>query len=46
MTQLRQFHLQFAFEAPRSLRENIQNQACSIEHPALQFALEISFLAR
>ena len=44
--ELRQLHLQLALEGLRTLREDIQYQSGTIEHPALQFAFEIALLRR
>jgi hypothetical protein len=46
ITQLSQFNLQFPFMSSGSLSKNIQNQAGSIEDPALQGSLQISLLKR
>ncbi len=45
MAQLRQLHLQFAFETAGALGENIQNQSGAIHHPALQEGFQIALLA-
>ena len=44
--ELRELDLQLAFEAARALCENIQDQACPVEHAAIEFAFEVAFLAR
>jgi hypothetical protein len=44
--QLREFHLEFAFEAPRTLGENIEDKSTTIQYPTLQQCLEIAFLGR
>jgi hypothetical protein len=44
--QLRELDLQLAFEAPGTLREDIEDQPCTVQYPALEFALEVAFLAR
>ncbi len=44
MPELCQLDLQLAFETARTLRENIEYQAGSIEHAALEFPLEIALL--
>jgi hypothetical protein len=46
MAQLRQFHLELAFEAARPLGEDIQNQASAIHHAALQEGFQVALLAR
>jgi hypothetical protein len=46
MPELRKLDLQFALEAARALRKDIENQARSVEDAAAQFLLEIAFLAR
>ena len=46
VTQLRQFDLQLAFKSARTLRENIKNQADTIQHPTFQPPLQIAFLRR
>jgi len=46
MRKLRQFDLQFALEAARALREDIENQAISVQHPPVGEFLEITLLAR
>ncbi len=43
--QLREFDLQLAFERARALRKDVEDQAAAVEHAALQFLLEIAFLA-
>jgi len=45
MAQLRQLHLQLAFETARPLGKDIQDQAGTIQNPALQQRLQIAFLA-
>ena len=42
--QLRQFHLQLAFAAPRMTGENIQNQLRAVDHPAFRGFLDVSLL--
>ena len=44
--QLRQFHLELAFEAARALRKDVENQAVAIEHAPADVLLEIALLAR
>jgi hypothetical protein len=44
--QLRQLDLQFALEAARTLRENIENQAAAIQYPPPRQLLEVAFLTR
>ena len=46
MVKLRQFHLQFALKAARTLRKNIENQAGAVDHPALQALFQIALLHR
>ena len=46
MAQLRELDLQLAFEAPRALRENVENEAGTIEDATLQKRFEITFLTR
>ena len=43
--ELRELDLQLAFEAARALREDVEDQAAAIEHAALEFLLEVAFLA-
>ena len=45
MLQLRQFNLQFTLVGTRPLGENIQNQTRAVQHPALQFLLQVALLA-
>ena len=45
VSQLRKLHLQLALETAGTLRKNIQNQAAAIQHPAIQAAFQVSFLA-
>ena len=44
MSHLRQFHLEFPFAGARSLREDIENERCSIEDLALEQFLEVAGL--
>jgi hypothetical protein len=44
--QLREFNLQFALEASRTLRKNIQNQTVTIQYSTAGEFLEIALLAR
>ena len=44
MFQLRQFDLQLALGALRSLREDVEDQAHAIDDAAVQRALEIALL--
>ena len=44
MPQLRQLHLELAFEAACSLRENIENHAGTVNDPAVETFLEIALL--
>ena len=44
MLQLRELHLELAFEGARTLREDVQDQCSPIENPALDMAFEIAFL--
>ena len=44
--QLRELDFELAFEAAGALRENIENQAVSIEHAAAGELLEVALLAR
>ena len=46
MSVLCQLHLQLAFEAAGTLREDIQDQAGAIQHPATQEFFQVAFLAR
>jgi len=44
--QLRQFHLELALEAARTLGEDVEDQAVTIEYAPLDELLEIAFLTR
>jgi hypothetical protein len=44
--QLRQLNFELALVAPRTLREDIEDEAIAIEHAALDQLLEIALLAR
>ena len=44
--QLRELDFELAFEAAGALRENIENQAVSIEHPAACQLLQVALLTR
>jgi hypothetical protein len=46
MTQLRELDLKLTFEAARALREDIQDQARSIENTALQERFQVALLTR
>ncbi|MPN46031.1 hypothetical protein SDC9_193610 [bioreactor metagenome] len=46
MFELRQFDLQLALGARRAQREDVEDQAVAIDHPAVQVALEITLLHR
>ncbi len=46
VAQLRQFHLQLAFVAVRTLGEDVQDQAGAVDHPALQELLQVALLRR
>ena len=46
MRQLREFDLQLAFEAPRPLRKNIQNQSITVRDSTICEFFQIAFLAR
>jgi hypothetical protein len=46
MLQLRELHLQLAFVAARTLREDVQNQADTIDYAARELFLEVTLLAR
>ncbi len=43
--QLRQLYLQLTLVAARALREDVEDQPGAIEHAALEFGLEVPFLA-
>jgi hypothetical protein len=45
MFQLGELDLQLAFETARALRENVQDEARTIQHATPEFFLEVSFLA-
>ena len=45
MLQLGKLHLQLALVGTGALGENIENQPGAIHHPALQFLLQVAFLA-
>ena len=44
MMKLGEFYLEFALEAPRSLGENIENQAGTVQNATFELSFEISFL--
>ena len=46
MRQLREFDLQFALEAARTLREDVEYQPVAVEHATPGELLEVAFLAR
>ncbi len=46
MLQLRQLHFEFAFEAARALREDVENETVAIEHAAAGELFQVAFLAR
>ncbi len=46
MLQLRKLHLQLTFEAARTLRKDVEDEAGAIEHATLEQRLEIALLAR
>ncbi len=46
VAQLRQFHLQLAFVAARTLREDVQDQPGAVDHTPLQIPLQVALLAR
>ena len=46
VAQLRQLHLQLAFVAVRTLGEDVQDQAGTVDHPAFEEALQVAFLHR
>ena len=43
--ELGKLDLQLAFEGARALREDVQDQAAAIQHAAIEFLLEVAFLA-
>src|SRR5581483_12302070 len=45
MPQLRQLHLQLAFEAARPLSEDVENETVAVEHAPTRELLEVAFLA-
>lgn len=45
VTQLRQLHLQLAFVAARTLREDVQDQPGAVDHTPLQIPLKVALLA-
>jgi len=44
--ELCQLYLQLTFVSPGALGEDVENHTCTIEHPALEFMLNVSFLTR
>ncbi len=46
MLELRELHLKLAFEAPRALREDVENESGAIEHTAFEERLEVALLTR
>jgi hypothetical protein len=46
MLQLRKLYLQFPLMGTSPLRKDIQDHARAIKHPALELALNVTFLAR
>jgi hypothetical protein len=43
--ELRELHLQLAFETARPLREDVEDQPAAIQHPAFELLLEVALLA-
>jgi hypothetical protein len=46
MLQLRKLHLELTFEAARTLREDVEDEAGAVEHATLEQRFEIALLAR
>jgi hypothetical protein len=46
ITQLRDFDLQLAFEAARTLRKDVEDELAPIDYPQVEFVLEIAGLSR